>query len=78
MEKIISITLLENTATHYIAELTIEVKKIFSPNTTRVIKVFKKKSYSMWRNFNTGDWIGGSISESLNAFISTGKESITF
>lgn len=78
MQKLISAEVLEDTQTHYVLELTVEVKKLFKPNTTRKFKVFKEKRYSIWKVFNTGDYILGGIEYSLDAFTSTGKKSIIF
>lgn len=78
MAKYIDATIIEDTETHYIVELTVETKKLFSKPKQEKVKVFREKRYETWRTLNTGSWIIETIGESLDAFLSTGKTYIQF
>jgi len=76
--QIVSAVLLETTTTHYIVELTIKTKKhIFAKTLEEKVKVHKQKRLRTWHAFDDRE-IDYKLCESLDAFISTGKETINF
>ena len=74
--KLIDATILENTSTHLIVELTVKTFTIFKSKEEKV-KVYKEKQSSFWDAFDKR-YIDYDVSKSLNAFVSTGKNTITF
>jgi len=78
MQKFISAEILEVTQTHYVVELTVRTKKLFRKPVDSKVKMFREKRFDVWRYLGTGSWECGGISDSLNAFVSTGKQTINF
>jgi len=76
--KLISATILENTSSHFIVELTISSRKtIFHKPEEEKVKVYKNKDATFWDAFDKRR-ISFADGYALNAFVSTGKQSITF
>lgn len=60
-----------------VADVTVEVYKMFVKNGSKVVRVFKKKDDLWWRIMSTEDYVINN-SKSLDAFISTGLPYMTF
>ncbi len=75
--KITHVTLLENTATHIIIEITGFTKSLFGKPKPFKIKVYKKNFCTFYESL-TGEHIPFENSHQINAFLSTGLKQMSF
>lgn len=74
---ILEAVLVEKNETNYIVDITIKECFIFKKPETKIIRVFSSWPHTTWRRKSSGESLVG-IKNSLDCFLSTNRDSITF